>query len=229
MNLVRIAVVTIVTLALLAVVVVLAILVNRKRASTSYQPEESKSLANQPDTQPESRSFDESGMSTPVDCPELALVGGGYDDQTSSSHTIERLSSMSGNFETSLDEVGGVTEVLGADVSQQTDPSMEYTLVPIDSVPLGFEIKALDLTDRSQGQYIPSYRDSITFMPKLRRGKTAPLRKNGCSDLTCDQVVSEHEYTRTASFTDMDEAAVPQYMEPPQSNLIPSAHSYVQG
>jgi hypothetical protein len=69
------------------------------------------------------------------------------------------------------------------------DTLPEYTILPDPSN--DNELRHLDLTDRSQGQYVPSYRDTFDTLPNLGAGKIVPIMKK---EICCDDNEMD-EYT----------------------------------
>lgn len=116
-----------------------------------------------------------------------------------------------------------IVTVVSPDVARNTNPDEEYTIVPVDSVPLEYEIKHLDLTDRSQGQYVPSWRDSMN-MPAMHHsgGKLKPIAKQ---DAMCD-TVSEQEVTHTTEFMEKSET-VGQDTLPYTYQMTPSVQNFM--
>lgn len=75
------------------------------------------------------------------------------------------------------------------------DSVPDYTILPADHYS----------GSRNVGGYVPSYRDSFPTLPKLSDGKLSPsMKKEFCA---CD-TVSEHEYTRTPSFSTSSEGVI---------------------
>lgn len=107
--------------------------------------------------------------------------------------------------------------------SETIDPEEEYTIVPIDNIvkPADYEIGHLDLTDRSQGQYNPSWRDTtVSGNVRLRESRIKPIAKE---DAMCD-TVSEQEVTHTPDYIETTENV---HQMAPRFQTVPNVHNFL--
>jgi hypothetical protein len=113
--------------------------------------------------------------------------------------------------------VSSLVQVLEADVASAANFDHEYTIVPVDSEPQSpgyYEIDNLALTDRSQGQYVPSYRDSVTWTAPAMKGKLVPIRKELQED-----VQYQNEITHTSGLFEIS--------VPPHNQTIPDMSNFL--